>query len=143
MTKYHFIIPLEPVEQARPRASRTRNGVRMYDPAKVKRYKQSLALLVKSQWKYPPLTGPLKVTVSFYRAIQKGTSQKERREKLSGAIRPTKKPDLDNYVKSTLDGLNGFLWADDNMIVSIETNKYYAEQPHIELWVEKLDVKGG
>nr|WP_262336409.1 RusA family crossover junction endodeoxyribonuclease [Limosilactobacillus fermentum] len=50
---------------------------------------------------------------------------------MSGVHRPTVKPDLDNYIKSTFDALNGILWVDDNLIISLEAKKYYAEQPHL------------
>ncbi|WP_420920641.1 RusA family crossover junction endodeoxyribonuclease [Limosilactobacillus fermentum] len=38
---------------------------------------------------------------------------------------------MDNYIKSTFDALNGILWVDDNLIISLEAKKYYAEQPHL------------
>lgn len=131
-------IPIEPVEQARPRAVRMRRGVRLYDPAKVRNYKNELALRARMRYPSKPLTGPLKVTLRFYRHLQASLTKKERALRLSGAHRPTVKPDTDNYIKSTLDGLNGLLWADDNQIVDLVASKFYSDSPRVEIEVEKI-----
>lgn len=140
-----FNFPIEPIEQARPRATRFGKGVRLYDPEKVKRYKQELGdwareEVAKGDSKFP-LDGPLKVTINFYRPIQKSLSKKERSRRLSGAHRPTVKPDVDNYVKSTLDALNGVLWADDAQIVELQAAKLYSEHPHLVVVIQEVKEK--
>lgn len=138
---------IEPVEQARPRATRMGKGIRLYDPKKVSVYKKQLAMMCQIQYKKEPLTGPLIVGLKFYRHIQSSVSKKERKLRLSGIHRPIVKPDTDNYIKSTLDGLNGLLWEDDNQIVKIVAEKYYSDRPRIEIKVERLeqneDGRGG
>mgnify|MGYP001780014312 CR=1 FL=1 len=57
--------------------------------------------------------------------------------RLSGVHRPTVKPDLDNYIKSTSDALNGIIWADDNLIISLEAKKFYAERPHLTVEIRR------
>lgn len=52
---------------------------------------------------------------------------------MSGSHRPVVKPDTDNYIKSTLDGLNGILWEDDNQIVDLVAHKYYSDNPRVEI----------
>lgn len=133
-------IPIEPVEQARPRAVRMRKGVRLYDPAKVRNYKNELATLVRSKYQCNPLTGPLDVRLRFYRHIQTSITKKERVLRLSGAHRPTVKPDTDNYIKSTLDALNGLLWSDDNQIVDLSASKFYSDSPRVEIEVKELET---
>lgn len=131
-------IPIEPVEQARPRAVRMRKGVRLYDPAKVRNYKSELALRTSLRYNSKPLTGPLDVRLKFYRHIQQSISKKERVLRLSGVHRPTVKPDTDNYIKSTLDALNGLLWADDNQIVDLSASKFYSDKPRVEIEVREI-----
>lgn len=133
-----IIIPIEPVEQARPRAVRMRRGVRLYDPAKVRNYKSELALRARKKYPVEPLDGQLSVKVKFYRRNQKGVSKKRLKLREEGKIRSTKKPDASNYLKSFEDALNGVLWKDDAMIVHEEIDKYYSEFPRIEFEVEKI-----
>lgn len=129
-----FEFDIEPVEQARPRATRMGKGIRLYDPKKVTIFKRQLGMLARQQMLdrgLDPYDGPLEVCMEFYRPVQESISKTERARRLSGVHRPTVKPDLDNYIKSASDALNGILWADDNLIISLEAKKYYAEQPHL------------
>ena len=134
-----LVFEIEPVEQARPRATRMGRGIRLYDPKKVSVYKKQLAMMCKFQYKQAPLTGPLMVELNFFRHILSSISKKERALRLSGSRRPVVKPDTDNYIKSTLDGLNGLLWEDDNQIVDLVAHKYYSDKPRVEIEVTQLN----
>ena len=132
MVRFEFDIA--PVEQARPKATRMGKGIRLYDPKKVTVFKRQLGMLARQQMLdcgLEPYDGPLEVCMEFYRPVQASLSKKERARRLSGDHRPIVKPDLDNYIKSTSDALNGILWADDNLIISLEAKKLYAERPHL------------
>lgn len=135
-----FEFDIEPVEQARPRATRFGKGIRLYDPKKVNVFKRKLGILAKQQMLdrgLEPFDGPLEVCMEFHRPVQTSLSRKERDKRLLGVHRPTVKPDLDNYIKSTSDALNGILWTDDNLIISLEAKKYYAEQPHLTVEIKE------
>lgn len=134
-----LVFEIEPVEQARPRATKMGRGIRLYDPKKVSVYKKQLAMMCQLQYKKEPITGPLKVELSFFRHVQSSISKKERKLRLSGSHRPVVKPDTDNYIKSTLDGLNGLLWEDDNQIVDLIAHKYYSDNPRVEIEVTQLN----
>ena len=133
-----MIFEIEPVEQARPRAAYIGRRIIMYDPEKVKNFKKELSQLARLHYRDEPLDGALEIEVSFYRPVQKSLSKKERARRLSGEHRPTVKPDLDNYIKSTLDALNGILWTDDKHIVDLHAHKYYSDDPRIEIAVREL-----
>lgn len=140
MVRFEFDI--EPVEQARPRATRMRKGIRLYDPKKVTVFKRKLGMLAKQQMLdrgLEPFDGPLEVCMGFYRPVQASLSRKERDRRLSGVHRPTVKPDLSNYIKALEDGLNGIIWIDDNRIVQIVAEKKYSDRPHIVIEVNKVD----
>lgn len=128
---------IEPVAQARPRATRMGKGIRLYDPKKTADFKRRLKLLAKSKH-VEPLQGALSVEIWFYRAVQKSISNKEHVRRTAGHVRPIKKPDVDNYIKSTLDGLNGILWRDDAQIVDLTTHKFYSDEPRIEIQLEEF-----
>ena len=135
-----FKFDIEPVEQARPRATRMGKGIRLYDPKKVTVFKRQLGMLARQQMLdrgLKPFDGPLEVCMAFYRPVQTSISQKERSRRLSGVHRPTVKPDLSNYIKALEDALNGIIWVDDNLIVSLEAKKFYAEQPHLIVEVKR------
>lgn len=85
-----------------------------------------------------PYDGPLEVCFEFYRPVQTSISKKERARRLSGVHRPTVKPDLSNYIKALEDGLNGIIWIDDNQIVQIVAEKFYADQPHLTVEIKEL-----
>ena len=137
MPKIKLTFDFPPVAQARPRATRFGRGIRLYDLERVHVYKAQLAESAQFMYHGEPLTGPLKVELWFYRPVQKSLSKKERSLRLTGAHRPTVKSDVDNYIKSTLDGLNGLLREDDRQIVDIIAHKYYSDQPRIDIKVEE------
>lgn len=137
-----FEFDISPVEQARPRATRMGKGIRLYDPKKVSVFKRQLGMLAKQQMLdrgLEPYDGPLEVRMEFYRPVQTSVSKKERARRLSGVHRPTVKPDLSNYIKALEDGLNGILWVDDNLIVSLQAEKLYSELPHLVVEIRKAE----
>lgn len=73
-----------------------------------------------------------------YCALASSDSRKKRAAKLSGAIRPAKKPDCDNIGKIVADSLNGIAYKDDAQIVSMVIEKYYAEIPRVEVKITEV-----
>lgn len=132
-----FIFKIAPQTQLRPRASRRGRAIVVYDPPKVKSFKQQLHAMAQEQYKGKPLTGPLEVTFWFYRPVQTSLSKAEKVRRLSGVEPPVVKPDLSNYLKAAEDALNGVLWDDDRLIVIERCFKRYAENPRIEVEVKK------
>jgi Holliday junction resolvase RusA-like endonuclease len=129
-------IPVSPVPAGRPRF--TRNG-HAYDPPKSRRFKHDVQLYVKRMYREQPIADvPISVTVNFYRPIQKSISKKEHTRREKHTSLPLCKPDIDNYIKSTFDALNGVLWTDDNLICHIESYKFYDVEPHIEIKVKEM-----
>lgn len=132
-----FTFDIEPVPQLRPRVS-SRPYVRVYDPPKVKNFKSLLRSLADDQYTRPPLLGALSVSLTFYRPVQSSISKTERERRLSNRSKPVVKPDTDNYIKATLDALNGVLWHDDAQIVKIIGEKRYSDHPRITVSVKPV-----
>ena len=132
-----FTFEIEPVPQLRPRVS-SRPYIRVYDPPKVANFKRILRSLAANQYSRPPLIGSLSVSLTFYRPVQSSISKTERERRLSNQSKPVVKPDTDNYIKSTLDALNGVLWHDDSQIVKIEAEKKYSDHPKITVSVKPV-----
>ena len=133
-----FNFEIEPVPQLRPRTSTLGGYVRVYDPPKVKNFKRILRSLAGDQYARPPLLGPLSVSLTFYRPVQSSISKAERERRLSNESKPVVKPDTDNYIKATLDALNGVLWHDDAQIVKIIGEKRYGETGKITVSVKPV-----
>ncbi|WP_125703742.1 RusA family crossover junction endodeoxyribonuclease [Lacticaseibacillus daqingensis] len=138
MTK--LIVPGDPVPQGRPRVYHTRYGVRGVDPAKSRSYKQLVQHYARQQWHRDPLSAALRVSLTVYRPIQRSGARAQKIAKKNGTIRPTVKPDVDNYYKAVSDALTGIVWCDDNQIVEIAVAKFYddGDGPRVEIEVEEL-----
>ncbi len=85
----------------------------------------------------------LDMRIMAYYSIPKSASKKKRNLMLEGAIRPTKKPDMDNVVKIVADSLNNIAYHDDTQIVDCQCRKFYSEQPRIEVRIMEIMPKEG
>ena len=66
---------------------------------------------------------PIEMELEFYIKIPKSYSNKKKLE-LDGTY-VVKRPDIDNYEKSVLDGLNEILFEDDSQVVILKATKKY------------------
>lgn len=78
----------------------------------------------------------IRLFLDIYRPIPKSRSKNKREDAISGVLRPTKKPDLDNLVKGIKDGLSKVIWHDDAQIVEMNVRKFYSENPRAVVKVE-------
>ena len=124
-----------PVAKGRPRLGRYGT----YTPKKTQEYEE----YVKMCWlaKYgsiKPSEQSLEVDIVFYLPIPKSVNKKKRAEMLDGKIKHTKKPDIDNLIKSVLDALNGLAYADDSQIIKVAAEKQYSEKPRTEIQISEV-----
>ena len=121
--KIRFIIPGPCVAKPRPRFS-SKTG-RVYTPNKGHKYEK----LVKESYGDNPCFEDqfISIKITFKFEVPKSYSKKKQAKALAGNLRPTK-ADIDNYIKSVLDGLNKVAFLDDRYICSIEATKIFAEE---------------
>jgi Holliday junction resolvase RusA-like endonuclease len=135
-----FFVDGIPVPKARPRFTSRSGFVRSYTPKKTKDYEQSIIdAFYDVHQGQKPLMGSLRIIIDAYMSIPKGTSKKKREMIDNCEIRPIKRPDLDNIIKSVMDALNGVAYIDDGQIVSIAACKYYSDEPHTSITIIGLD----
>ena len=121
--KIKFTIPGPAQAKQRPRVNR--NTGRIYTPGATHKYEK----LVKGSYGDNPCFEDqfISIKITFKFEVPKSYSKKKRAEALEGNLRPTK-ADIDNYIKSVLDGLNKVAFLDDRYICSIEASKIFAEE---------------
>jgi Holliday junction resolvase RusA-like endonuclease len=128
-----IIIPDKPIPKMSPRHSR--KGF-TYNPQK--KLMDSLKLLIKGQWKAPPLEGAVMLEVTLYMPIPKSTSKK-RTQELLGAYH-VKRPDRSNLMKMLEDCMTGIVYKDDSQICDGPTKKIYGDPPRTEINIIDLTV---
>ena len=133
---YEFEVPGKVIGKGRPRLN-SYTGV-VYTPTRTKDYES----LVEQYFllKYPrfkALEGRIKVNIIAYFSIPKTTKKSDINEMLENNISPTKKPDIDNIVKSILDSMNKFAFKDDNQITKLEVEKKYAIEDKVYVKIEE------
>jgi Holliday junction resolvase RusA-like endonuclease len=79
------------------------------------------------------------VEVFVFLAIPTSWSKRKHAAALVGQVFPTKKPDLDNFLKAILDGMNGIAFTDDARVVALISSKRYSDTPRVVVDLLVLD----
>jgi Holliday junction resolvase RusA-like endonuclease len=125
-------IPGEPVAKGRPRLTK---GGTAYTPNRTRKGEAWVKACMIQQAGQPMLEGPLDIDVLVTLEIPISWPRKKREAAAVGILRPTKRPDLDNYCKLICDAGNGLLWRDDSQICGATLVKYYGPKPGVLLTV--------
>ena len=118
---------LEPIAKGRPRSCIRDGRILVYTPKETVEAEHAIRVAVMSQSESFP-TGALRLDATFYRVRPKSLSKKH--------TLPTKKPDLENYLKLLLDALNKYLFTDDAQITTVHARKRFGNPPRIEFSIE-------
>src|SRR5215831_13785541 len=134
--KVTVVIAGEPVAKARPRA--TRKGF-VYTPAHVRKYEAHGRLAAQQAMDgRPPITVPARAEITVDLPVPASWSGRRRDAARRGDIRPTSRPDTDNYVKAALDAINAIVVADDSLVVDLVASKRYAPVPALTITITPL-----
>ena len=135
----YFTIPGKPKGKGRPKFARRGNFVKTYTPEATVNYENWVKLCYQAA-EQSSISGEIQVEIQCYFEIPESIKGKKRELYLSGEIRPTKKPDLDNIMKCVTDALNEIAYQDDKQIVEASIEKYYSEEPRVEIEICELDT---
>lgn len=106
--------------------------------AKTRKFEESLKWKAKAAMRStPPIEGPVRVRVVASMGVPKSWTKAKRAAALAGTVRPTGKPDWDNFAKM-LDAFNEIVWGDDAQIVEGSVSKVYSTTPSLRVVVEPL-----
>jgi len=142
MFTIQIIVPEQAVPQPRPRARRLGKRVQVYVPkGKSASYRKSIIASVREQLPGLVIDSPCVVTVEF--AMRMASKN---RVALYGEPHD-RRPDIDNMLKTTFDGLvDSGLFPDDNIIWKTIASKRWCrrdEVPTTYITVEYENTEGG
>jgi Holliday junction resolvase RusA-like endonuclease len=131
----HITVAGPPVPKGRPRMSTVNGHAQAFTPAKTRRYEDLIRLEAGRVMEgLDQLQGPTEVRITAFmqtpQAIVKHKTKGPAAE--IGELRPTTKPDVDNFAK-VIDALNGIVWRDDSQVVQLTVRKFYSTRPRLEL----------
>lgn len=133
-----FEIPGEPHGKGRPRFRKFGNFVSTYTDKKTQTYESLVKHHAKQAFGDTEL---LETPISLYLYIKlpvpKSYSKKRKEACLSGLEKPSKKPDIDNILKSVMDGLNGIIYKDDNQVINVHMTKVYSHESGVEIMLKE------
>lgn len=112
-----FTLAGEIVPKGRPRFNRATGQT--YTPRETRLYENSVAWAAKAT-REKVESGPVAVTIRVYTARKKPS-------------------DLDNGIKSILDGLNGHAFRDDDQVVEVNAIRIRSSNPRVEITVDETE----
>lgn len=135
--RFTMTIPGEPVAKGRGRIIKMGAHMGIKTPDRTRRYEDIIRQNAVREWghRHPLADVAVTITVRAYRGIAASWPRKRRDGAIAGSVRPLSRPDLDNYLKSAMDGLIGVVLADDSIVVELAARKFYAADPRLEIEV--------
>ena len=148
---FEVTIDGDPMAAPRPRVRqiKTKDGRQFagaYNPTFYTKYKAAAQYMVTMAAREQLPAGLLWTTaavveVDVYVPMPSSLSAKKRELAECGLLRPITRPDVDNYLKTALDLLNGIVLSDDSIVVSATVHKQYASKPRMRIKIaEPLTV---
>ena len=139
--KISFTVAGPCVAKARPRVfvNKKTGRAMAYTPTKTASFENFVKLVAADAWPYPPMVGPIVMTLRVFKSTPKSFSKKKVNQAENGDIRPTTKPDVDNFLKSCSDAMNNLVYQDDSQIVSVHVHKFYSSTPRTEFEIEEIE----
>lgn len=138
-----FIVYGEPVGKGRPKFTTISGFTKTYTPEKTVSFENLVKLSYQEAFgneKPFDKDEQLEVRITAFFQIPKSASKKKAAQMLSGFIKPTKRPDLDNVAKAVLDALNKIAFYDDSQIIALSMSKFYSDKPRTEISIRSDEL---
>ena len=140
-----FEVPGPAVAKARPRivtltSKSGRHFSHGFTPKKTANYENWVKLCFQEAKPdgFEPYAGPVEFHARIYEAIPASFSKKRRQLALDGFISPMGRNNVDNFLKSYMDSMNGLAYLDDRQVVYASVSKKYAAIPTAFVRIEEL-----
>jgi len=129
-----FTIPGVAVGKASPRVGK--HGT--YYPKATKEWLHFVRDLASRVAPPEPWTCPVELDIMVSIEPPASWSSLKRNLALAGSIRPTSRPDVDNYAKGVSDGCNGVIWVDDAQVVELHVSKTFRSTAETHVTVRPI-----
>jgi Holliday junction resolvase RusA-like endonuclease len=136
MSPIRIVVDGAPAAKGRPRLGIVKGHAMAFTPDKTRSYEAIVRHAASQEMGgRTPLDEALVVDVRAYLPVPRSWSGKKQRAALGGEIRPTGRPDCDNFIKAALDACNTVVFRDDSLIVELRASKSYSDRPRLEIEV--------
>jgi Holliday junction resolvase RusA-like endonuclease len=138
MIEVSFTIPGEAVPKARPRVFKRNGKATAITPAKTVNYENLVKWTAHQAMQKAGAVmfhGPLQASIYISLPIPSSWCRKRQEMAIAGQIAPTKKPDIDNLVKTLFDAMNGVVFRDDSQVVFAVVRKLYSSTPNTRIQI--------
>lgn len=138
--RYTISLAIPGPPRAKQRARVTRRGI-TYTPKETTSYETLIRhtfSAMNPDWVPIPRDRPVAMSITVIVPIPASAPKRKRELMIAGNIRPTSRPDWDNYGKIVSDALNGLFFTDDSQVVDGSVHKYYGESPGLNITFEVL-----
>lgn len=117
-----FRVGTRPVAKARPRHGKGK----VFTTASTVIYEKTVAMFARrAMGRILPTKNPVRVKIEFF-------------------LKSRKRVDIDNLIKSLLDGCNRIVWLDDSQVVSLSAEKVlHATEEFVDVFVTDEGVSNG
>jgi Holliday junction resolvase RusA-like endonuclease len=133
-----FMVEGTPVPKGRPRFARRGKFVSTYSPKTTVDYESKVSESAKlAMGTSEPLETPVGAYIYITLPVPASYNKKRTEACLSGQEKPTKKSDIDNYCKAIFDGMNGIVFVDDSLVVSLHATKVYGTIGMVEVMIKE------
>lgn len=141
----------KPMGKQRPKFSNIGRFVKAYTPKQTINYESQVVAEYKANYKEPmfKVNDEIRAIITAYFKIPKANYHFHKKTQttdldvegelmLQGKLKPMKAPDVDNIAKICLDALNGIAYPDDCQITCLHVEKYYSEEPRVEISLQRV-----
>lgn len=136
--KVKFTVLGDPKGKQRPRVVNRGGYARAYTPQQTVVYENLVRYSYQEQVGMKKLKAPISAKIIGYFAIPKSISKKKHDIMSAQSTLYTKKVDCDNLAKIILDALNDIAYDDDAGVSVLEVEKYYSDNPRVEVTLQEV-----
>jgi len=138
-----IVVPGPPTawQRAGHRIAKAKSGalfVQSYTQTKTREAQTDIKVIAHETMKgRAPINGPIDLRFAAFLPVPASWSKKKTQDALADRVRPTTKPDFDNYSRM-IDALKQIVWTDDSRVTDAGVFKRYSATPKLVIEVRAL-----